>query len=79
MILFFKCNIINILGAVIRRVKIKESGEIQGFYNSREMFFDAIEQLNCKGFTDIQRAARYFIKIPKSRGEKKTRRFFTFQ
>lgn len=42
--------------------------EIDGFYNSREMFFDAIEQLNCKGFTDIQRAARYFIKIRLSFG-----------
>ncbi len=42
--------------------------EIDGFYNSREMFFDAIEQLNCRGFTDIQRAARYFIKIRLSFG-----------
>lgn len=44
--------------------------EIDGFYNSREMFFDAIEQLNCRGFTDIQRAARYFIKIRLSFGSK---------
>lgn len=44
--------------------------EIDGFYNSREMFFDAIEQLSCKGFTDIQRAARYFIKIRLSFGSK---------
>lgn len=42
--------------------------EIDGIYNSREMFFDAIEQLNCRGFTDIQRAARYFIKIRLSFG-----------
>lgn len=44
--------------------------EIDGIYNSREMFFDAIEQLNCRGFTDIQRAARYFIKIRLSFGSK---------
>lgn len=44
--------------------------EIDGFYNSREMFFDAIEQLKCKGFTDIQRAARYFMKIRLSFGSR---------
>lgn len=37
--------------------------EISGFYNSREMFLDALEQLQCRGFTDIQRAARYFVKM----------------
>lgn len=42
--------------------------EIDGFYNSCEMFFDALEQLHCRGFTDIQRAARYFIKIRLSFG-----------
>lgn len=61
------CNLVNLM----RCIKY-HSGELQreidGFYNSREMFFDAIEQLNCKGFTDIQRAARYFIKIRLSFG-----------
>ena len=42
--------------------------EISGIYTSREMFFDALEQLHCRGFTDIQRAARYFIKIRLSFG-----------
>ena len=42
--------------------------EISGIYNSREMFLDALEQLHCRGFTDIQRAARYFIKIRLSFG-----------
>lgn len=37
--------------------------EISGLYNSREMFLDALEQLHCRGFTDIQRAARYFVKM----------------
>lgn len=37
--------------------------EISGFYNSREIFLDALEQLQCRGFTDIQRAARYFVKM----------------
>lgn len=42
--------------------------EISGIYNSREMFLDALEQLHCRGFTDIQRAARYFIKMRISYG-----------
>lgn len=42
--------------------------EISGIYNSREMFSDALEQLHCRGFTDIQRAARYFIKMRISYG-----------
>ena len=42
--------------------------EISGFYNSREMFLDALEQLHCRGFTDIQRAARYFIRMQISYG-----------
>lgn len=60
-------NLVNLM----RCIKY-HSGELQrkidGFYNSREMFFDAIEQLNCRGFTDIQRAARYFLKIRLSFG-----------
>lgn len=42
--------------------------EIDGFYNSREIFYDVSQQLNCRGFTDIQRAARYFIKMRLSFG-----------
>lgn len=42
--------------------------EISGIYNSREMFLDALEQLHCRGFTDIQRAARYFVKMRISYG-----------
>ena len=42
--------------------------EINGYFNSREMFFDAIAQLQCRGFTDIQRAARYFLKMRISYG-----------
>lgn len=37
--------------------------EISYFLNSREMFSDAKAQLDCRGFTDIQRAARYFVKM----------------
>jgi len=36
--------------------------------NSREMFFDYKEQLNSRGLTDIQRAARYFYIIRISYG-----------
>ena len=44
--------------------------EISGIYNSREMFLDAVEQLSCRGFTDIQRAARFFIRMRISYGSK---------
>lgn len=37
--------------------------ELQGFLNSREMFEDCLTQLTYKGYTDIQRAARYFIRM----------------
>jgi len=36
--------------------------------NSRELFFDYLEQLNTRGLTDIQRAARYFYIIRISYG-----------
>jgi len=36
--------------------------------NSRELFFDSLEQLNMRGLTDIQRAARYFYVIRISYG-----------
>lgn len=42
--------------------------ELDGFCNSREMFEAAISQLNSKGLTDIQRAARYFLCIKISYG-----------
>ncbi|MDR2557949.1 MAG: DNA adenine methylase [Oscillospiraceae bacterium] len=42
--------------------------ELEGFLNSREMFTDAISQLGSKGLTDIQKAARYFIKMRLSFG-----------
>lgn len=42
--------------------------EISGWLNSREMFRDAVAQSACSGFTDIQRAARYFVKMRLSFG-----------
>lgn len=42
--------------------------ELACWLNSREMFFDALEQLECRGLTDIQRAARYYVKIRYSYG-----------
>jgi DNA adenine methylase len=42
--------------------------ELDGYLNSREMFTGALLQLNCKGLTDIQRAARYYIKMRLSFG-----------
>lgn len=42
--------------------------EISGWLNSREMFYDICSQSACSGFTDIQRAARYFLKMRLSFG-----------
>ena len=35
--------------------------ELDGYCNSREFFQDALAQSDCRGLTDIQRAARYFL------------------
>ncbi len=40
--------------------------------HSRELFFDYKEQIETRGLTDIQRAARYFLLIRESFGAKKS-------
>ena len=42
--------------------------ELQYILMSREQFFDAVEQAETRGMTDIQRAARFFILIKESFG-----------
>lgn len=42
--------------------------EIRYYLNSREMFIDCRDRLDCPGFTDIQRAAMYYICIKVSFG-----------
>ena len=42
--------------------------EIRYYLNSREMFLDCRDRLDCSGFTDIQRAAMYYICIKISFG-----------
>lgn len=42
--------------------------ELRGALMSREQFYDAREQLEIRGMTDIQRAARFFILIKESFG-----------
>ncbi len=42
--------------------------EIRWVLNSREIFLDYREQELCRGLTDIQRAARYFVLIKESYG-----------
>lgn len=37
--------------------------EITGYVNAREVFTEIKERLKCPGFTDIQRAAMFFIQI----------------
>lgn len=42
--------------------------EIRYYLNSREMFLDCRDRLDCSGFTDIQRAAMYYVCIKISFG-----------
>lgn len=42
--------------------------ELEWSFTSREQFFDSREQINVRGLTDIQRAARYFLLIKNSFG-----------
>lgn len=42
--------------------------EIRYYLNSREMFFDCKDHINSRGFTDIQRAAMFFVLIKTSYG-----------
>ncbi len=42
--------------------------ELNYWFNSRELFQDALSQLKSSGLTDIQRAARYYIKMRISYG-----------
>lgn len=42
--------------------------EINGFCNAREFFEDVSAQINMRGLTDIQRAARYFLRMKLSFG-----------
>ena len=42
--------------------------EISGYVNAREIFEDIKEQINMRGFTDIQRAAMFYIQIKISYG-----------
>lgn len=42
--------------------------EIKFYLTSREMFYDIKARLNCHGFTDIQRAAMFFVLIKTSFG-----------
>ena len=42
--------------------------ELEWIFMSREQFFDAVGQMNFRGMTDIQRAARFYITIHESFG-----------
>lgn len=45
--------------------------ELKDILSAREIFYDFKEQINCRGLTDIQRAARYFYLIKCSFGSMK--------
>lgn len=42
--------------------------ELEWMSTSRELFFDCLEQINVRGLTDIQRAARFFYSVKISFG-----------
>lgn len=42
--------------------------EISGYFNSREMFEDIKARINMRGFTDIQRAAMFYVQVKVSYG-----------
>lgn len=42
--------------------------EISGYLNSREVFYELRDRIRCSGFTDIQRAAMFFVMIKISYG-----------
>ncbi|MDE5772663.1 MAG: DNA adenine methylase, partial [Ruminococcus sp.] len=42
--------------------------EISGYFNAREMFDEIKEKLKIRGFTDIQRAAMFYVQIKISYG-----------
>ena len=42
--------------------------EIRYYLNSREMFLDIRQKLSCSGFTDIQRAAMFYVLVKTSFG-----------
>lgn len=58
-------NLINLYRCVKHHPEALQK-ELDGVLMSRELFFDAIQEI--KGLTDIQRAARFFISIKESYG-----------
>lgn len=60
-------NLVNLFKCVKYHAKELQK-ELNFMINSRELFEDYISQINSKGLTDIQRAARYFYIIKLSYG-----------
>ena len=60
-------NLVNLFRcAKYHRAELQK--EISGYYNSREMFEDIKARLRIHGFTDIQRAAMFYVLIKISYG-----------
>lgn len=60
-------NLVNLFRCVKYHPEALEK-ELEWNFNSREQFLDAREQGQTRGFTDIQRAARFFLLIKESYG-----------
>jgi DNA adenine methylase len=60
-------NLINLYRCIkYHRAAVQE--ELKWMLTSREQFFDSMSQLKAQGFTDIQRAARFFYTVKLSFG-----------
>lgn len=64
-------NLVNLLKCVKYHHKALQE-ELEYILMSREQFLDAKAQLDIKGFTDIQKAARFYILIKESFGSQLT-------
>lgn len=64
-------NLVNLFKCVKYHHKALQE-ELEYVLMSREQFFDAKAQLDVKGFTDIQKAARFYILIKESFGSQLT-------
>ncbi len=63
----FNSDLVNLFRCVkYHRAKLQR--EISGYFNSREFFDEIKEKMKISGFTDIQRAAMFYIQIKISYG-----------
>ncbi|MDE5620140.1 MAG: DNA adenine methylase, partial [Ruminococcus sp.] len=63
----FNSNLVNLFRCVkYHRAELQR--EISGYINAREIFYEIREKMKISGFTDIQRAAMFYVQIKISYG-----------